>query len=185
MWLNTIYVGDGFHVPIYPTSGSGTGDPSRDRKPVPYKFASFTNRDLRRSCMLLNKNKISEIIGESKRFCSPYDEPESYYIVGGEIEKIDNQLINLYYEKLAYAVCNADDLIESTFDNNFYNFYGVNRNIVKSPNEMSSQLYFDSFVLDVEHNSIVACLSNNRFMSGHFIEVWWNRNWKITSQWID
>lgn len=34
MWLNTIYVGDGFHVPIYPTSGSGTGDPSRDGKPI-------------------------------------------------------------------------------------------------------------------------------------------------------
>ena len=128
--------------------------------------------------MFLNKDKISKIIGESKRFCSPFDEPESYYIVGGDIENLDSQLINLYYERLVYAVCNADYLIESAFDNVFYNFYGLTRNIVTSPNEMSSQLYFDSFVLDIKDNSIDTCLSNDRFMFGHFIEVWWNRDWK-------
>ncbi|MGN0600289.1 MAG: hypothetical protein ACI4JK_10385 [Oscillospiraceae bacterium] len=99
--------------------------------------------------MLLNEDLIAKIIGESKRFCSPYDDPESYDIVGDEKEESDSQLIKLFYEKLEYAVCNADDLIESAFDNEFYNFYGVNRNIVKSPNEMSSNLYFDSFVLDL------------------------------------
>lgn len=135
--------------------------------------------------MLLNKDLISKIIGESKRFCSPYDNPESYYIVGDDKEKSDSQLINLYYEKLGYAVCNADYLIESAFDNDFYNFYGVNRNIVQSPNEMSSNLYFDSFVLDLKDNSIGTCLSNNRFMFGHFIEVRWDRDWKIISKWID
>lgn len=135
--------------------------------------------------MLLNKDLISRIIGKSKRFCDPYDDPESYYIVGDDIEKSDSQLINLYYEKLEYAVCNAEDLIDSAFDNEFYNFYGVNRSIVQSPNEMSSNLYFDSFVLDLNDNSIGTCLSNDRFMFGHFIEVWWDKDWKIISQWID
>ncbi|MBQ5331983.1 MAG: hypothetical protein J6K92_01790 [Oscillospiraceae bacterium] len=135
--------------------------------------------------MNLNKDMISKIIGESKRFCSPYDTPESYYFICDDEEKTDSQLINLYYDKLKYAVSNADKLIEGAFDNEFYNFYGVNRNIVKSPDEMCSELYFDSFVLDIKDNSIGTCLSNSRFMFGHFIEVWWDSEWKMISQLID
>lgn len=135
--------------------------------------------------MLLNKEILSKIIGKNRRFCSPYNEPEPYFIVGGDIEKTDSQFIDLYYEKLIYAVSNADNLIKSTFDKEFYYFYGVNRDIVKSPNEMFSELYFDSFVLNINENSIGTCLSNDRFMFGHFIEVWWDKDWKIISQWID
>lgn len=75
--------------------------------------------------------------------------------------------------------------IEGAFDNEFYNFYGVNRNIVRSPYEMCSELYFDSFVSDIRDNSIGTCLTNDRFMFGHFIEVQWDNEWKIKSKWID
>lgn len=134
--------------------------------------------------MPLSNETISKIIGESGRFCSPYDEPESYYIVGDTGEK-DNMFIGLFYEKMTYAVSHADDLIAGAFDNDFYDFYGVNRDIIRSPEEMSSQLYFDSFVLDIKDNSIGACLSNDRFMFGHFIEIHWDNEWKITSRWIN
>lgn len=135
--------------------------------------------------MCLSKDILFKIIGENKRFCDPYDNPESYYIWSDAKEKTDIQFIDLYYKKLEYAVCNANNLIEGAFDNEFYNFYGVNRSIVKSPYEMCSELYFDSFVLDIRDNSIGTCLTNEKFMFGHFIEVQWDNEWKIKSKWID
>lgn len=53
--------------------------------------------------MVLNKDIILKIIGNNKRFCDPYDEPQGYYIidsVGVLYEDFDIELINLYYEKL-------------------------------------------------------------------------------------
>lgn len=133
--------------------------------------------------MELNKNKISKIISGSERFCSPYGEPDPYYIIGNN--EINSQTIHLYYNKLEFAVKNADILIENAFDNKFYDFYGVNKDIVSSPKEMFCELYFDSFILNTEDDSVGTCLSNKKFMFGHFIEIWWNNEWKIISSRID
>lgn len=107
--------------------------------------------------MGLNKEKISRIIGESKRFCSPFSDPEPYYIIDSDTDRPDRNSIDLFYRKLTYAVRNADILIGGAFDDGFYNFYGINRDIVRSPSEIADQLYFDSFVLNIKDNSIGAC----------------------------
>lgn len=135
--------------------------------------------------MGLNKEKISRIIGESKRFCSPFSDPEPYYIIDSDTDRPDRNSIDLFYRKLTYAVRNADILIGGAFDDGFYNFYGINRDIVRSPSEIADQLYFDSFVLNIKDNSIGACLSNSEFMFGHFIEVRWDNDWKLIGTWID
>lgn len=138
--------------------------------------------------MVLNNDIIFEIIGNNKRFRSPYNEPQGYTIID-RIDRLNEEfeieLINLYYEKLRYAACHADKLIESAFDDKFYNFYGVDRTFVSSPAQMCSELYFDSFVMTSEDYIISSCLSNEKFMFGHFIEVSWNSNWKIRHVWIN
>ena len=84
-------------------------------------------------------------------------------------EELSIEFITLYYEKLQYAVYNADDLIKSAFDDRFYSFYGVDRSLVNSPAQMCSELYFHSFVMTSEDQIISSCLTNERFMFGHFI----------------
>lgn len=138
--------------------------------------------------MLLNNDTILEIIGNNKRFINPYDEPHGYYIfdhMNCLKKEFDDELISLYYEKLRYAVSHTDNLIKSAFDNRFYDFYGIDRSIIKSPTQMCSELLFDSFVMISENKSICSCLSNSQFMFGHFIEVSWDRNWKIKYAWIN
>lgn len=102
-----------------------------------------------------------------------------------DTDRPDRNSIDLFYRKLTYAVRNADILIGGAFDDGFYNFYGINRDIVRSPSEIADQLYFDSFVLNIKDNSIGACLSNSEFMFGHFIEVRWDNDWKLIGTWID
>lgn len=138
--------------------------------------------------MLLNNDIIFGIVGNNKRFVNPYDEPSSYYIFDNMNhlnKEFDIELINLYYEKLRYAVSHADSFIKDAFDDRFYNFEGVNKTLVKSPTQMCSELFFDSFVMFSENKNIVSCLSNNRFMFGHFIEVSWDSNWNIEYVWIN
>ena len=138
--------------------------------------------------MVLDQDIILDIIGKNKRFRNPYDEPQGYYIidsVGMSNEDFDIELINLYYEKLQYAVYHADDLVQSAFDDRFYDFYGVDRTLVNSSAQMCSELYFDSFVMTSEDQIISSCLSNERFMFGHFIEVSWDSNWEIRYVWIN
>ena len=86
-----------------------------------------------------------------------------------------------YLDRLRYAVANADALIAGAFRREFYDFYGVDRDKVHSPEEMCRGLVFDSFVLDARNGSAGACLTNSRFLFGHFIECWWDGDWRLRS----
>ena len=37
------------------------------------------------------------------------------------------------------------------------------------------------FILDLSNASVGACLSNREFLFGHFIECWWDWDWKVLS----
>lgn len=138
--------------------------------------------------MRLDKETISETIGGNRRFISPYDEPEPYYILDGTDplnQEFDIEIINRYYERLRYAVANADELIKAAFDDRFYDERFIDKNVVNSPSHMCDGLIFDSFVMYPDHQTIGACLSNEEFMRGHFIDVTWNGEWELISIWID
>lgn len=143
--------------------------------------------------MCLDKNILFTIINGNKRFIDPFEDSEGYFIldsrdvqnVYGAVEIYNAKNIELYYDKLRYAVCNADSLIKDAFDDNFYDFYGVNKNQVESSAQMYSGLYFDSFALDIKDNSACAYLSNDQFMFGHFVEVLWDNNWNRIYAWIN
>lgn len=130
--------------------------------------------------MDLKIDKICEIVCSSKRFISPYSDPEPYYIYGsdfGDNCKIDIE--NLYYEKLRYAVKNAENLVNQAFNDDFYSFYGVDRTAVSTPEQMCSELRFDSFTMNFNDKSVCIYFSNERFMFGHFIEAVWDNNWNL------
>ncbi len=131
--------------------------------------------------------KVNQIIGNNQRFISPESEVCSYYIAERPSEVFaDEGTIALYLRKLQYASEHADELIETVFHNeDFYSFYGVDKNTVKSAEQMCAGLRFDSFVLFLEDSTIGACLSNENFMFGHFIECRWNFDWDLLWTWID
>ena len=79
---------------------------------------------------------------------------------------------------------NIDILIQQAFKAEFYNFYGVNQNLIASSDEMCQQLVVDSFVLDIDHDTIGCCLSNSQFMFGHFIDCLWSDNWNLIYSYI-
>ena len=141
--------------------------------------------------MKLNKDIISEIIGDCRRFVSPYHEVLEPYIILNDIGLLDGdgdfdiEIINRYYERLRYAVSNVDSLIKEAFNDKFYDVYFIDKAIVKSSAQMCSELIFDSFVMYPDHQTIGACLSNNNAMFGHFIDVTWDSEWNIISVWID
>ncbi len=138
--------------------------------------------------MKLNNNTINEIICNHRRFINPYDETGSYTILNAANllnDDFDIEIINRYYERLKYAVLHADELINNAFDDSFYDTYFVNKEIVKSPAQMCSELIFDSFVMYRDYQTIGACLTNNLFMSGHFIDVTWDSDWNIISIWTN
>ncbi len=138
--------------------------------------------------MELNKETISEIIKENDRFISAYSDPESYFIYGSHYyvnSDYDEKIIEYYYDRLKYAVQNADELIRAAFREEYFDFYGVDKTAVRSPEQMCSELVVESFSLDIEDMTIGAYLSNKHFMSGHFIEVHWEKDWKIRYVWID
>ena len=96
--------------------------------------------------MKLSKDAINEIIGDNCRFISPYQDPEPYYILDGAghfNEDFDVEIINRYYERLRYAVSNADNLIKEAFNENFYDAYFIDKAVVKSPDQMRSELIFE------------------------------------------
>lgn len=130
---------------------------------------------------------VRKIIGNNKRFISPDNEPYGYYIwTTGEDESIiDKSKITLYLQKLQYAADHADALIRTVFQEAFYYFYGIDKDAVKSPEQMSSELIFESFVLSLDDNVIGAYLSNERFMYGHFIDCQWDMQWNLLHSWID
>lgn len=121
------------------------------------------------------------IIGGCERFADPFAEPAGYAIVEVEEGADPGPLLELYKSRLRYAAANADALIAGAFRREFYDFYGVNRNKVSSPEEMCQGLCFDSFVLDLRNDCVGACLTNNSFLFGHFIQCWWDGDWQVVS----
>ena len=92
--------------------------------------------------------------------------------------------MGLYLDKLKEAADNADALIKGAFRPEFFDFYGVDQKAAGSPEELCRRLIFDSFVLDLSNASVGACLSNRELLFGHFIECWWDRDWKVLSLYI-
>lgn len=137
--------------------------------------------------MRLDKDILFGIVEGNGRFIDPFEVPEPYFILDahGIDEDHDAKIITLYYERLRYAVDHADLLIEGVFDDRFYDLYGVDRDLIGSPAQMCSELYFDPFSLDIEDYSVCAYLSNRQFMFGHFIEVMWDSGWEVKSVWIN
>lgn len=135
--------------------------------------------------MMLDKEIILKILADSKKFPDPYGEPPSYYAAGFADDDLPAGLAALYYQKLQYAVQHADTLINSAFRDEFYGFYGVDKTAVHSPAEMCGRLCFDSFVLFPEDQTVGACLSNEQFMFGHFIEVRWEKDRAVRYAWIN
>lgn len=126
--------------------------------------------------MDMDDHKVSEIIKNNQRFISPFNNLSSYCIVA--FDNIDEKLIELYWNQLKYAEKNIDQFIKRGFHISFYEFYGVNRNIVKSPTDMCQRLLIESFIL-MHQNTIGCCLSNDEFMFGHFIEYKWDCDWNL------
>ena len=127
---------------------------------------------------------VREITKGSRRFAGPFAEPNGYSIVEAEDEVALLAARGRYLDWLRYAVANADALIAGAFRREFYDFYGVDRDKVHSPEEMCRGLVFDSFVLDARNGSAGACLTNGRFLFGHFIECWWDGDWRLRSVWL-
>ena len=129
--------------------------------------------------MEMNAPKVKDIIGDNPRFHFDENEPYGYYICSEENQTIRDTSILKYWEKLKYMSENADFLIQQAFQASFYDFYGVNRKFIASSEEMCQQLIVDSFVLYAHDDSIGCCLSNSRYMFGHFIECLWNVHWAL------
>lgn len=138
--------------------------------------------------MELNMDIISEIIKGNNRFISAYSDPEPYFMYSMQNhsnKSFDAEIIEYYYDRLKYAVQNADELIRAAFREEYFDFYGVDKTAVRSPEQMCSELVVESFSLDIEDMTVGAYLSNKHFMPGHFIEVHWEKDWKIRYVWID
>lgn len=133
-------------------------------------------------CMEPDAVKVLEIIKGSKRFSDPLSDPCGYYIWTVPqliMEGRKEAVLQFYQEKLRYASIQADAIIQNAFQPVFYEFYGVDRTVIESPEDMCRQLIFDSFVLVTEHKTINACLSNDVFMFGHYIESCWDYDWNL------
>lgn len=126
--------------------------------------------------------KVNEIIENNQRFISPFEEPYGYYIWSEKNENISGIFLEKYWKKLKYMSENMDILIQQAFRPEFYDFWGVDKNDIRSSDEMCRQLIIDSFVLYInEKNDCSAgCyLSNLRFMSGHYIDCLWDDSWNL------
>lgn len=133
--------------------------------------------------MYVDASEVIKIIGTNKRFPNPDSEPDCYYIAETSVDK---NVVELYLQKLQYASEHANEMIETVFQtDDFYGFYGVDKKRVKSPKEMCAGLRFDSFVLFLEDSTIGACLSNEKYMPGHFIECRWSLDWDLLWTWIN
>ena len=127
---------------------------------------------------------VKNIIGDSQRFISPFSKPCGYYIYTRKNEMISNISIQKYWEKLKYMSKNIDILIQQAFMSEFYDFYGVNQDLITSSDEMCQQLIVDSFVLYTNDYSIGCYLSNSQFMFGHFIDCLWSNSWNLIYSYI-
>lgn len=136
--------------------------------------------------MDMDANKVNEIIHHNPRFICPFKEPYGYYIAAAEHEHIHENIIQLYWRQLQYAEKNIDFLVQSGFQSSFFDFYGVNQKIAKSPDHMCHRLIVDSFVLILQNSAVTigACLSNPEFMFGHYIEYHWDCDWNLLGSYI-
>ncbi len=75
--------------------------------------------------------------------------------------------------------------MNEAFREEFYDFFGVDKNTVASPEQMKSELVFDSFTMDMDDMSISVYFSNEDFMSCHFIDARWDADWNFRCYWID
>jgi len=122
-------------------------------------------------------NKVCECINNNSKFISPFSELYGYYIcIWNQKNKkyVDNNMVELYLNKLKYAVTNTDALIEQAFQ--------MFRSKIDLPRDLWKKLRFESFVLAVdekERKEIACCLSNPDFMLGHYIECRWDFNWNL------
>ncbi len=137
--------------------------------------------------MKLDKDHINSIIHGNSRFLSAYSDPAPYFMYTrkGYTEDFEKKIIDIYYDKLRYAVQNAEKLVNEMFREEFYDFYGVDKNAVSSPEQMKSELVFDSFTMDIDDMSIAVYFSNKSFMFGHFIDARWDADWNFRCYWID
>ena len=137
--------------------------------------------------MKLDKDHINSIIHGNSRFLSAYSDPDPYFMYTrkGYTEDFEEKIIDIYYDKLRYAVQNAEKLVNEMFREEFYDFYGVDKNAVSSPEQMRSELVFDSFTMDIDDMSIAVYFSNKRFMLGHFIDARWDADWNFRCYCID
>lgn len=132
--------------------------------------------------MYVDANRVAEVIVDNPRFRSPFSAPPGYYICADVLmsdAEISAEVVEEYWKKLAYAVEHAEELIKGAFRPYFYDFYGVDKEQIGSPEEMRNQLMFESFVLAVKEKEISAYLTNNEFMFGHFIDVSWDDEWNL------
>lgn len=128
----------------------------------------------------MDPEAVQAVVGGHRRFADPFAEPNGYSILT-EAGAASEAAREDYFRRLRYAAAHADALIAGAFRREFYDFYGVDRDRVSSPEEMCRGLRFDSFVLDSEKGLAGACLSSGRFLFGHYIECWWDRDWRPVS----
>ena len=114
--------------------------------------------------MKLDKDHINSIIHGNSRFLSAYSDPDPYFMYTrkGYTEDFEEKIIDIYYDKLRYAVQNAEKLVNEMFREEFYDYYGVDKNAISSPEQMRSELVFDSFTMDIDDMSIAVYFSNKR-----------------------
>ena len=105
--------------------------------------------------MNMDADRVKEIIGSSRRFTSPFNEPCGYYIWKKEAGAISSAETEMYWEKLKYFSENVDRLVQQAFKPAFYEFYGVDRRQVSSAAQMCRQLVVESFVLDMDSHGMV------------------------------
>lgn len=129
----------------------------------------------------LDPRLVRSVLGGNRRFADPFAEPNGYSVLGEEDAAVDEAAVACYLDRLKEAADNADALVEKAFRPEFFDFYGVDRAKVSSPEEMCRRLVFDSFVLDLKSTWVGACLSSREFLFGHFIECWWDRDWNLLS----
>ena len=72
--------------------------------------------------MDMNAHEVIKIIGNNRRFISPFSKPYGYYIWGMENEYIGNIEIQLYYKKLKYMTENIEMLYNRRFIQLFTSF---------------------------------------------------------------
>lgn len=127
--------------------------------------------------MDMDAEQVCLIVADSSRFADPFSDPCSYYIWTDQ-ESVESKWISIYWDKLAYAVRHADDLIAQVF-HEICKYDEIKRNIGGISEDMCQKLRFESFVLIPDREEVGCCLSSPEVMTGHFIDCYWNLDWHL------